>query len=64
MLVDEIVLFLRAAAAVRPLVIVLDDMQWSDSATWDVLEHVMDQLSNDRVLVCLTMRTEGMRSAP
>jgi diguanylate cyclase (GGDEF)-like protein/putative nucleotidyltransferase with HDIG domain len=60
-LFDEILAFLRQAAASRPLAIILDDMQWSDTATWDVLEHVMDQLEHERVLICLTMRSEDAR---
>ena len=60
-LFDEIVAYLRLAAAARPIVILLDDMQWSDSATWDVLEHVMAQLEHERMLICLTMRSEDTR---
>ncbi|MDB4876778.1 MAG: diguanylate cyclase [Gemmatimonadetes bacterium] len=60
-LFDEILSFLRMAAAARPLVIILDDMQWSDSATWDVLEHVLGQLEHERVLICLTLRSEDIR---
>ncbi|HEY9229992.1 MAG TPA: diguanylate cyclase, partial [Gemmatimonadaceae bacterium] len=60
-LFDEIVRYLQTAAAARPLVVVLDDMQWSDSATWDVLEHVMQQLEHERILICLTMRAEDTR---
>ncbi|MGH7619456.1 MAG: diguanylate cyclase domain-containing protein, partial [Gemmatimonadaceae bacterium] len=60
-LYDEIVAYLQAASKARPIVVVLDDMQWSDSATWDVLEHVMTQLDHERVLICLTMRAEETR---
>ncbi len=60
-LFDEIVSYLRLAAGARPVVIVLDDMQWSDSATWDVLEHVMTQLEHERVMICLTLRSEDSR---
>jgi len=60
-LYDEVVRYLRGAAAARSLVVVLDDMQWSDSATWDVLEHVMAQLEHERILICLTMRVEDAR---
>ncbi|HEX8944303.1 MAG TPA: diguanylate cyclase [Gemmatimonadaceae bacterium] len=60
-LFEEIVSFLRLAAATGPLVIQLDDMQWADSGTWDVLEHVMTQLDHERILICLTMRTEDTR---
>ncbi len=57
-LFDEIVAFLRLAASARPIIVLLDDMQWSDSATWDVLEHVVAQLETERILICLTMRAE------
>jgi diguanylate cyclase (GGDEF)-like protein len=60
-LYDEIAAYLQLATVARPLVIVLDDMQWSDSATWDVLEHLMTQLEHERVLICLTMRAEDTR---
>ena len=57
-LYDEIVEFVREAAQAHPLVILLDDMQWADSATWDTLEHLIPQLEGDRVLICLTIRAE------
>ncbi len=57
-LLEEIVAFLRSAAAQRPLVIVLDDMQWGDSASWDAVEHVVSQLERERILICLTIRRE------
>lgn len=57
-LLDEIVEFLRMAAAQRPLVIVLDDMQWGDDASWDAVEHVVGQLERERILICLTIRRE------
>ncbi|MDB4876780.1 MAG: diguanylate cyclase [Gemmatimonadetes bacterium] len=60
-LFDEIVAFLRDAAAARPLVVVLDDMQWSDTGSSDVLEHVMHELEQERVLICLTLRAEDSR---
>lgn len=60
-LFDEILAFLRLAAVTGPLVIQLDDMQWADSGTWDVLEHVMTQLTHERILICLTVRAEETR---
>src|SRR5476649_2278310 len=60
-LFDEIVMYLREAAAARPLVVVLDDMQWSDGGSSDVLEHVMHELTQERVLICLTLRAEDSR---
>lgn len=57
-LLEEIVEFLKAAAAQRPLVIMLDDMHWGDNASWDVVEHVVGQLERERILICLTIRRE------
>jgi diguanylate cyclase (GGDEF)-like protein/putative nucleotidyltransferase with HDIG domain len=57
-LLDEIVDVIRLVAASRPLVIVLDDMQWGDTASWDAVEHLVGQLERERVLVCLTIRRE------
>ena len=58
MLLEEIAEFIRIAASARPLVIVLDDMQWADSASWDTLEYLVPQLEGERVLICLTIRAE------
>ena len=57
-LYEEIVEYVRLAAATCPLVLVLDDMQWADSATWDTLEHLAPQLDSDHILICLTIRAE------
>ena len=63
-LLDEIAHFLRLAARRRPLVVVIDDVQWADSATWDALETVTQQLDGDRILVCLTIRSEEAGGEP
>ena len=57
-LVDEIAEYLKAAAEACPVVLVLDDMQWADAATWDTLEHLLPLVTSDRLLVCLTIRAE------
>ena len=57
-LFDEVVAYLRMASASRPIVVVLDDMQWADTASWDLLEHVVASLERDRILIALTVRTE------
>ena len=62
-LYHEIAEYLRAAAEGCPLIIVLDDMQWADGATWDVLEYLVPQLANERLLVCLTIRAEDAAAA-
>jgi diguanylate cyclase (GGDEF)-like protein/putative nucleotidyltransferase with HDIG domain len=57
-LTQEIVAFLRAASEVRPIGLVLEDMHWADAASWDVLEHVLAQLTNERIFIALTVRRE------
>ncbi|HUQ80058.1 MAG TPA: HD domain-containing phosphohydrolase [Gemmatimonadaceae bacterium] len=60
-LLEELVAYLRVASTVRPLVIVLEDVQWADRATWDALEFVVAQLDDARVLLCATIRAEEAR---
>src|SRR5205085_535969 len=60
-LFDEVVNYMRLATAARPLVVVLDDIQWADLASWDVLEHLLAHLDQERLLICLTMRSEDLR---
>ncbi|MCC6772411.1 MAG: diguanylate cyclase, partial [Gemmatimonadaceae bacterium] len=57
-LLDELVSYVRAAAASRPLMLVLDDVQWADHASWEVLEHLASTIRHDRLLICLTIRRE------
>ncbi len=57
-LLEEIATFIRAAAAARPLVIVLDEMQWADGTSWDALEHIIEHLGNDRLMICFAARSE------
>lgn len=61
-LYEEVTEFLRLASAAQPLTLVLEDMQWADSAAWDLLEHVRSRLSNERLLICLTVRDRPSRS--
>jgi diguanylate cyclase (GGDEF)-like protein len=60
-LLEELTDFIRAASAAHPLVLVFDEVQWADSASWDALEHLLGRLGRDRVMVCLAMRTERGR---
>lgn len=57
-LLDEVAAYLRQRSQQQPLVVLLDEMQWADSASWDVLEHVCHQLDRERLLIALTFRTE------
>ena len=56
-LLEELADFLRLAAQQRPLLILLDDMQWADAASWDALEHLVPQLESERIVLALTIRT-------
>lgn len=57
-LLDEVAEYLRLRSQQQPLVLVLDEMQWADVASWDVLEHVCHQIDHERLLIALTFRTE------
>ena len=58
-LLGELTEYIRALAAERPLVIVLDEMQWADSTSWDALEHLLSQLDTDRMMICLAHRPDS-----
>ena len=61
MLLEEISEYVRAAAQERLLVIVLDDVQWADSASWDMLEFLVGQLVSEHLVICLTIRADEMQ---
>lgn len=63
-LLQELTDYVRAAAAAQPLVLVFDEMQCADSASWDALEHLVGRLGRDRVMVCLAIRTERGKVEP
>ena len=46
---------LSAAAALRPLALVVEDLHWADAATLDLLEHLLVRLPDLRVVA--TLRT-------
>jgi diguanylate cyclase (GGDEF)-like protein/putative nucleotidyltransferase with HDIG domain len=62
-LLEELEDFLRAATSARPLMIVLDDMQWADPASWDTLEFLLARLGEQRLFICVTVRPEDMTEA-
>lgn len=59
-LLEELEEFLQLASTTRPLVIILDDVQWADPATWDGLEFMVSRLREQRLLFCLTLRPEDL----
>ncbi|MEP6765275.1 MAG: diguanylate cyclase, partial [Gemmatimonadaceae bacterium] len=62
-LLEELELFLRVATSARPIMIVLDDMQWADPSSWDALEFLLARLNEQRMLICVTIRPEDMTEA-
>jgi predicted ATPase/DNA-binding CsgD family transcriptional regulator len=54
--VDAIVGYLRRAADAAPLLIVIEDLQWSSDDTRDVLHQIVRTSTRDRLLVLATVR--------
>ena len=55
-LFDSITSFLKSASQSQPIVIVLDDLHWSDRPTLTFLEFIARELSQSRVLLLCTYR--------
>ncbi|MCH8234817.1 MAG: protein kinase [Chloroflexi bacterium] len=55
-LFDAFTSFLRTAAEDRPLVLVLDDLHWSDEPSLSLLEFVAREIGQSRVLIIGTYR--------
>ncbi len=58
-LLEELADFLRLAAQQRPLVLVLENLQWADAASWDALEYLIAQMESERILFAVTLQTGG-----
>jgi predicted ATPase/GGDEF domain-containing protein len=58
-LLEELAEFLRLAAQQRPLVLLLEHLQWADAASWDALEYLLTQIESERILVVLTIQTDS-----
>ena len=57
-LLEELFRYIAESAAARPLVLVLDEMQWADDTSWEALQHVIAKLDSERILIVLTCRNE------
>jgi tetratricopeptide (TPR) repeat protein len=55
-LFDSITSFLRTASQAQPLVIVLDDLHWSDQPSLTFLEFIARELNQSRVMLLCTYR--------
>jgi diguanylate cyclase (GGDEF)-like protein/putative nucleotidyltransferase with HDIG domain len=53
-LADEICDLLAMVATSRPVVLVIEDLEHADQASWDVCERLATRLDETRILLCLT----------
>jgi oligopeptide transport system substrate-binding protein len=63
-LADEITMVLRALAERRPLLLVLDDMQWSDTASAELLFHLVRTLAEVQILIVCAYRGSEVADSP
>ncbi len=56
--------FLQRLAARKPVVLTLDNLQWADAASLELLHYIARHLSNSSLLVIATCTEEGMEDAP
>ncbi|MDE3074367.1 MAG: AAA family ATPase [Chloroflexota bacterium] len=63
---ESVVRLLRLLPAARPLVILVDDLQWCDEASRDLLRYVVRDLAGSRfpALFLLCVRAEDLGSQP
>ncbi|MBL0938604.1 MAG: diguanylate cyclase [Gemmatimonadaceae bacterium] len=61
-LLQEIREYITLATRDRLVVVLLDDMQWADAESWDVLELLAGSLTEARLLIGLTVRREDVRT--
>lgn len=59
-LFEVVTLLLERAAAEQPLVVVIEDLQWADGSTRDLLRFAIRALADARLLLVLTYRTDEM----
>jgi predicted ATPase len=55
--------FLAAIAADQPVLLVLDDLQWADRATLDLLVYVASHRRGERLLILAAHRDDDPASA-
>ncbi len=61
--VEAVARSVLAAASRRPLLVVLDDVQWADEASLLVLRHVAERAADAALLVMATVRDPGLSEA-
>jgi DNA-binding CsgD family transcriptional regulator/tetratricopeptide (TPR) repeat protein len=55
---------LERAGQRKPIVAVVEDLQWADSATLELLNYLLQNLQASRVLFLVSLRTEGAANNP
>ena len=55
-LLDAVVTSVRSAAAVEPLVLLLDDVHWAGETAWELLSYLVEQTTDLRLLLVATQR--------
>ncbi len=63
-LFEAIGMFLASLTSTAPFVLLLDDLQWADPATLDLLRHVARQQSTTRLLILCAYRAGELVSNP
>lgn len=62
---DAVAGTLEAAARVRPLVVVVEDLHWADQGTLGLLRYLIRVIERDRILFVLTFRSDELgRGSP
>ncbi len=61
-LFDEFQAVLEGLAEVRPLVLVVDDVQWADAGSTALLWHLARRIGGLRVMIIVAFRTEELRN--
>lgn len=62
-LFEAVVQLIRAIARRTPVAIFIDDLQWADRSTTELLHYLAGALSDDQVLILVAVRPEELRPA-
>jgi predicted ATPase len=55
---DALAQTILAASRLKPLLLILDNLHWTDSASLSALTYLADELARDRILIVATLRYE------
>ena len=57
-LIEGIYLFVSLISTIRPVVLVIDDMQWADESSLRLFHYIARHMNNDRILMVGISRTD------